>query len=168
MRLSRLFLVIFLVTVSFTSFNQKNQLRINGVWKVLSVQMVKADGSVQTTFPQQSQVIFARTYYSFCWTSHDFTAISWAMADSVKLARMDKTIINTGTYDLKGTLLTTRANLALNPMFTNGTATFACSLAKDTLVLTGLTVVSANNIPNPVYAGGAHFVTRLVKLGEVE
>lgn len=135
---------------------------------MLSVQMVKADGSVTTTIPRESQVMFTKTHYSFCWSSQDVSARSWAMTDSVKVARMNQAIVNTGTYTLEGSLLTTKAVFGLNPMFTNGIATFTCSVNADTLVLTGLSVLSADNIPNPVYASGAHFVTRLVKAGETE
>lgn len=164
----RLIPAVFLVMMGITSFGQQGTLNIRGIWKIESVQMVKPDGSISTTIPLQSQVIFAKSYYSFCWTSDTVTARSWTMSDSAKLARMNQTIVNTGTYHQKGSLLTTKASFGLNPMFTNGTATFSCSMSKDTLVLKGLSVFSAGQIAHPVYASGAHFVTRLVKTKQAD
>lgn len=146
----------------------KNQLKIDGIWKIVEVQTVKPNGSFTSTFPVESQVIFSHNYYSFCWTSHSTTARSWQMPDSMKISRMNQSIINTGTYELKDDILTTKAAFAMHPMFVNGLAKFKCSFVGDTLILTGQSVSSADNIPNPVYANGSHFVNKLIKISSIK
>jgi hypothetical protein len=53
----------------------------------------------------------------------------------------------------------------MHPLFVNGKKDIKCSFAGDTLRLTGSNVMSSENIPNPVYANGSHFVTKLIKTG---
>lgn len=156
-----LIVVVPIIAVSFTS---KSKISIDGAWSFVEVQTIKSDGSFTSTFPKEGIAIFSHSYYSFCWTSHVAAAHSWQMADSVKLNRFNQSIINTGTFELKDSVLTTKAAFAMNPMFTNGLATFKCSFNGDTLVLTGLNVFSSDNIPHPIYAGGSHIVTKLLKV----
>jgi hypothetical protein len=86
------------------------------------------------------------------------------VADSVKLNRFNQSIVNTGTFTLKDSILTTNATFALTPMFSNGgVAKFKCSFSGDTLVLKGLSVVSSENISHPAYANGLYFVTKLLR-----
>ena len=150
------------------SFIQHRKLKIDGVWKIVVVQTVKSNGTFISTFPSESQVVFTNNYYSFCWTSHTSSVRNWQMPDSVKLARMNQSIINTGTYELRDSILTTKAIFAMNPMFVNGLAKFKCSYIGDTLVLTGSSVFSSDNIPNPVYANGSHIVNTLIKVGDIK
>jgi hypothetical protein len=146
------------------SFTSKKKLSIDGAWSFVEVQTVKPGGTVTSVFPKEGQAIFARNYYCFCWTSHVAAAHNWQMADSVKLSRFNQSIINTGTFELKDSILTTKATFAMNPMFVNGLAKFKCSFIGDTLVLTGLSVFSPDNIAHPVYAGGSHIVSKLLKV----
>jgi hypothetical protein len=151
-------------TVTNLGFSSKNKISVTGVWKIVEVQTVKADGAVTATFPSESQVIFLKDYYSFCWTSHTSQSRSWQMPDSVKLARLNQTIINAGTYILDDATLTTKASFAMNPMFVGGDATFSCSFKGDTLILSGKSVFSSEHIANPVYAAGSHIVNKLVRI----
>jgi hypothetical protein len=154
-----------LFTTLVTSFTSKNKLSIDGAWSFIEVRTVKPDETSTSTFPKEGVAIFAGTNYSFCWTQHDFKVRNWQVADSVKLNRFNQSIINTGTFTLKDSILTTRAAFAMNPMFSNGgVAKFKCSFSGDTLVLKGLSVVSSENISHPAYASGSHFVSKLVKI----
>ena len=150
------------------SFIQHRKLNINGVWKIIEVQTIKSNGTFISTFPSESQVIFTHNYYSFCWTSHNSSVRNWQMPDSVKLARMNQSIINAGTYELRDSILTTKAIFAMNPMFVDGLAKFKCVFTGDTLILTGSSLYSSDNIPNPVYANGSHIVNKLVKVGDIK
>jgi hypothetical protein len=153
-----------LFTTIVMSFTSKDKLSIVGAWKIVEVQTVKSNGTYTSVFPNESEAIFSGNYYSFCWTSHTSSARNWQMPDSVKLARMNQSIVNTGTYQVKDSILTTRASFAMNPLFVNGLAKFKCSFSRDTLILTGLSVSSSDNISHPVYAGGSHIVSKLVKM----
>jgi hypothetical protein len=118
-----------------------------------------------SVFPKEGVAIFSGNDYSFCWTSHDFKSRSWQVADSVKLNRFNQSIINTGTFTLKNSILTTNAVFAMAPMFSNGgVAKFKCSFNGDTLVLRGLSVVSSDNIAHPAYANGSYFVSKLLRI----
>jgi len=100
--------------------------------------------------------------------NHSSSVRNWQTPDSVKLARLNQSIINTGTYELKDSVLTTKAVFAMNPMFVNGLAKFKCSYAGDTLILIGSSVLSSDHIPNPIYASGSHFVNKLIKFGDIK
>ena len=148
------------------SFSSKNKMALDGAWAIVEVQTVKANGTVTSVFPIESEAVFAHNYYSFCWTSHHSTTRSWQMTDSVKLDRINQSIVNSGTYEVKDSLLTTKAIFAMNPVFVNGLSKFKCSFNGDTLILTGLNVSSSDNIPNPLYASGSHIVNKLVRLSK--
>jgi hypothetical protein len=155
-----------LFTTIVMSFASKNKLSIAGAWKIVEVQTVKSNGTYTSIFPSESEAIFMGNYYSFCWTSHTSSARNWQMPDSVKLARMNQSIVNTGTYQLKDSILTTKASFAMNPMFVNGIAKFKCSFKGDTLILKGLSVFSSDTISHPIYANGSYIVSKLVKFRE--
>ena len=158
--------VIFTIFTSIilTSFTPKKQLSLNGAWSIVEVQTVKSNGTRTTVFPKEGVAIFSGKDYSFCWTSHDFKSRSWALADSVKLNRFNQSIVNTGTFTLKDSILTTNSVFAMTPMFSNGgVAKFKCSFSGDTLILRGLSVFSSDNISHPAYANGSYFVSKLLR-----
>lgn len=155
-------IAIVIATMLF-SFGTKEKLSIDGAYSIVEVQTVKSDGSLTSVFPKESLVSFSNNYYSFCWTSNISDVHTWQIADSIKLIRYNQSIINAGTFELKNSVLTTKATFALNPMFVNGLAKFKCSFDGDTLVLRGLSVFSSDNIPHPVYANGSYIVSKLLK-----
>lgn len=157
--------LVLVVSSTLLSFSLKKKFSIKGAWSIVEVVTVKPDGTKSSIFPTEGLAIFADSYYSFCWMNHSSTIRSWQLPDSVKLTRFNQSIINTGTFELKDSILTTKANMAMSIMFTNGIAKFKCSFSGDTLVLRGLSVVSSENIAHPAYANGTHFVSKLVKTG---
>ena len=162
--LTSIILTLFL-TITLLSFTPKKKFSIDGAWSFVEVKTIKKDGTTTSTFPKEGVAIFSGNHYSFCWTSHDFKAKSWQAADSVKLNRFNQSIVNTGTFELKDSILTTKATFAMTPMFSNGgVAKFKCSFSGDTLILRGLSVVSSDNISHPAYAGGSYFVSKLLRV----
>lgn len=125
--------------------------------------MIRPDGSATIIQPQESLALFATGYYSMYWTSHQPSNHSWQVADSEKIARFNASLFNGGTYKISGSVLETRADVAQVPMFTSGSATFRMAFSADTLVLTGINVVSVDGVQHPLYAGGGHVVNKLVK-----
>jgi hypothetical protein len=156
--------LILFSTIILSSFSPNKHLSIDGAWSFVEVKTVKPDRTTTSTFPKEGVAIFSGSDYSFCWTSHDFKLRSWALADSVKLNRFNQSIVNTGTFTLKDSILTTNAIFAMTPMFSNGgLAKFKCSFSGDTLILRGLSVVSSDNISHPAYANGSYFISKLVR-----
>ncbi|MCU0340508.1 MAG: lipocalin-like domain-containing protein [Spirosomaceae bacterium] len=155
-------ILVGLAIITISSFTSKKKLSVDGAWTFVKVQTIRPDGSISTTIPKEGQAIFQKNHYSFCWTSHNSTSHSWQLTDAEKLDRFNQSIINTGTYELKDSVLTTKASFAMSPMFSNGIAKFKCSFSGDTLVLRGLSVFSADNIAHPVYANGSYIVSKLL------
>jgi hypothetical protein len=156
--------VALVLTTLLLGFRSKKKLSIDGVWSFVEVQTVKPNGTYTSVFPKEGLAMFSKNYYSICWTSHASTTHNWLLADSTKLSRFNQSIINTGTFELQDSILTTKATFAMNPMFTNGLAKFKCSFSGDTLILTGLSVYSSDKVPHPIYAGGSHIVNKLLKI----
>jgi hypothetical protein len=161
----KLAIIASIITSLLSSFTPKKQLSIDGTWSFVEVKTVKPDGTITSVFPKEGVAIFSGSDYSFCWTSHDFKSRSWQLADSVKLNRFNQSIINTGTFTVKDSILITKAVFAMTPMFSNGgVAKFRCSFSGDTLILRGLSVVSSDNISHPAYANGSYFVSKLLRM----
>lgn len=148
------------------SFTKNKKISIEGNWKIVEVKTIKPDGTNSKVFPKESKAFFYKNHYSFCWTTQVSKNRNWAMTDSLKLDRYNQSIVNTGTFELKDSILITKAEFAMNPMFTHGIAKFKCSTKGDTLILKGLNVISSDNIQHPVYKNGAYFVTKLIKIKE--
>lgn len=163
--IARQFLLILFV-VSFApaqSTPSGKSSRLDGAWRVVEVQRVQANGQVTVSKPVQSLALFSRGYYSFCWTTQPSQSPTWQMADSERVARFNASLVNAGTFKVSGSTLETHADVALIPKFTGGIATFLYSFSKDTLVLTGTSVLSPDGMLHPVYAGGGHIVNKLVR-----
>ena len=158
--------IFILAILSFLSFTLSKKITVDGVWTIVEVQTIKSDGSSSKVFPIESHAFFMNKNYSFCWTTQVSKSRNWAMTDSLKLDRYNQSIVNTGTFELKDSILITKAEFAMNPMFTHGIAKFKCSTKGDTLILKGLNVISSDNIQHPVYKNGAYFVTKLIKIKE--
>lgn len=156
-------IIIIMVTI-LSSFSPKKKPLIDGAWSFVEVKTIKPDSTTTSVFPTQGLAIFTGKDYSFCWTNHDFKSRTWALADSVKLNRFNQSIVNTGTFTFKDSILTTNAVFAMTPMFSDGgVAKFKCSFSGDTLILRGLSVVSPENISHPAYANGLYFVSKLLR-----
>jgi hypothetical protein len=154
------------ITIMVVGFTSKKSLSIEGAWTFVEVLTIKSDGTVMSVKPKVGQAIFTKQNYSFCWTSHQTANRSWQITDSEKIDRFNQSIINSGTFELKDSILSTKATFAMNPMFTNGIAKFKCSYAGDTLILRGLSVFSSDNNPHPVYANGSYIVSKLVRISQ--
>lgn len=151
--------LLIIIVLGFRSLNQKS---IEGSWSILSVENVSNNGTRTIVFPKNSQAIFFNKYYSFCWSSDVHNVDSWIMTDEVKLDRMNKTIVNTGSFYFKNNQLITKAKYALNPKFIDGVANFEVSYSRDTLVLKCLKVISKDNIIHPFYEK-SYSITKLIK-----
>jgi len=144
--------------------NNSTNSSIEGVWKITEVQTVKPDGQISSIKPLESQVLFTKGYYSFCWTSHKSFTKTWQIADTERVARFNQTLINAGTYTISDSLLITYAEFAMSPKFVGGSATFRYKMSGDSLFLIGRNVLSADGMLHPIYTSGAHIVNKLVRI----
>jgi hypothetical protein len=72
--------------------------------------------------------------------------------------------VNTGTYEVTGTNVTTTPVFAIVPSYIGGRADFEFSISGDTLTMTLLRVASVDGVPLPAMAEGAHDVYTLVRV----
>lgn len=156
--------ILCLILLSTLAFRPGKNKSIDGAWYVVSTQLVKANGTGIITYPKESQVLFSKGFYSFCWGVLQTEASGWQTPDSIKISRFNNVLVNSGTYEMKGSLLTMHARFALVPMFVNGEAKYTYHFSGDTLVLRGLDVSSEAHVSHPVYAGGGYIITKLMRL----
>ena len=156
--------ILFLFLCGIAPKQPTGKKTIEGSWNIVEVQTVKADGQFTSFKPQESQALFAKGRYSFCWTSHKSNTNSWLIADSEKVIRFNQTLVNAGTYTITDSVLETSAEFALSPKFVKGTASFRYFFSGDTLILIGIHVLSPDGVLHPMYAAGSHGVNKLVRI----
>jgi hypothetical protein len=141
-----LFLASFVLVSTASSAQQDNASAIDGVWKIAERTQTGANAS-SVTSPQPSLVIFTRGYYS--WLSISGNAprkqsappVAGKMTDADKVARYaewDPLNANSGTFEIKGSSLTTRVTVAKNVgvMAPNNSLTREFKLEGDNLWIT--------------------------------
>jgi len=113
-----LFLLIALTVLVSPILGQAN--KVVGVWR--SVEDVYTGPDAETiSSPQPNQFIFTKKHYSMVRVpSKDARPnldASKATADELRKVFVDDFIANSGTYDVKGNLLTIRPHVAKSPAF---------------------------------------------------
>jgi hypothetical protein len=103
--------------------------------------------------PQPSVFIFGERHYSMVWIPGaeprlDF-ADTWNPTDSEKVHSYDSLVVNSGTYALTESTLTTNPIAARVPGFMGGRAVYEYRRAGDRLWLTMVEEHSHNGIGNP-------------------
>jgi hypothetical protein len=142
----RLILFAFVVLFPSVTFAKQATSPIDGVWKIAERTETGANASSNTS-PQPSLLIFARGHYS--WLSINGTVprtqspapATGKMTDADRVARFqewDPVSANAGTFEVKGSSLTTRPMVAKNVsvMSSNNPITREFKLDGDTLLLT--------------------------------
>ena len=100
-----LYISLVISSLLFLNFYYQKSPKIDGVWSIVEVKTVKPDGSSSRVFPKESQAIFAKKHYSFLWTTQVNKSRNWAMSDSLKLDRFNQSIVNSGTFEIKDSVL---------------------------------------------------------------
>jgi hypothetical protein len=125
---------------------------IEGVWKVVTIHNVLPQGKFTNTNPQPGLFIFTADYYSMVWMPRtvklpDNTQI-WQPTDQEKVDQFNSIIVNSGSYNISDSVLTTIPLVAKTPEFIGGKATYRWSFNKDTLSIAVLNIYSYNNKPD--------------------
>jgi hypothetical protein len=127
--------------------------KIEGVWKVTEVSMSGPQG-FKNTNPQPSLFIFAKKYYTAVGITSDKPRPVQPLekaTDAQKVAAWAEFDVHAGTYEVKGTTLTTHDAITKNPeeMKPGSFGSFDFKIEGNTLMLI-LKAMGSGPLPNPL------------------
>ncbi len=128
---------------------------LHGVWSMS--EMTPGGGSTTITPSQPGLFIFTEGHYSAVYTlggePRSQSAVSFNPTAEEKVAQYDSIILNAGTYDVSGSTVTFRPQIAKSPEFIGGQSTMTFQIDGDVLTFTGQTVVAADGVSAPDASG---------------
>jgi hypothetical protein len=141
---------------------------ITGVWEITRITRITAEGRFVNDHPQPGLFIFAGTHYSMAWTPtgemRKSSQKTWFPTDAEKLNCFNSIIVNSGTFTVTDSILTTVPLVAKTPEFVGGTATYQYHVTGDTLQMTIQDIHSADGVQDP----GIGYYTTQLKLKRLE
>jgi len=123
---------------------------IHGVWKVVEIRQEVSGKEYNNTEPQPGLMIFTHDYYSMIWmplngVQPDNAAV-WHPTDTEKIQQFNSIVVNSGSYSLSDSQLTTFPIVAKTPEFIGGKADYLWKSAQDTLRLELVKIYSRDGI----------------------
>ena len=147
-----IFIPLFVILFSCHTTTQPVLKPIEGVWKVVTIQTVLPQGKFTNTNPQPGLFIFTGDYYSMVWMPRTVKLPDnkqiWQPTDQEKVDQFNSIIVNSGSYNISDSILTTIPLVAKTPEFIGGKANYRWSFNKDTLSIAVFNIYSYNNIPD--------------------
>jgi len=127
--------------------------KLEGVWRITEVTISGPNTQTYTNLPPTSLLIFTKRHYSIMYdratTDKPRPSLPRENAtDAQKLAAWTPFTANAGTYEVKGTTVTTRPVVAKNPNAMEASTTFDSKIEGNTLSLTAK-ANAAGPIANP-------------------
>ena len=128
---------------------------LQGVWSLTAVD--PGDGSGVIDASEHGLYIFAEGHYSAVYApgaeARVPSEIAFQPTPEEMVAQHESIIVNTGTYEISGSIVTFRPIIAKSPAFVGGQATSEFQIDRGTLTLTLQTVVAADGTSAPAVAG---------------
>jgi hypothetical protein len=126
---------------------------LEGAWLVDEIRVIGPEGESVNASPQPGLYIFSGRHYSMVWmpgseAREDF-ARKWYPTDAEKVASFDAVIVNSGTFELEGSTLTTIPLVAKTPEFMGGAAVYECRFEGEALWLTMTDNTSHDGVQDP-------------------
>ncbi len=141
--------------------------QLDGVWQMVTAEVLTPDGQRIPGKAHESLVMFADGYYSMNWAGGaapaPFSAEILRPTDAEKVARYSTIIVNAGRFETSESVLTIHPDFALVPEYVGGLGRFDYGLRGDTLDLVWHTIESVNGTPDPNTAIGVRFHYQLVR-----
>ena len=123
---------------------------IHGVWKVVEIRQEASGKEYNNTEPQPGLMIFTNDYYSMVWMPLDRVqpdnATTWRPIDAEKIQQFNSIVVNSGSYSLSDSQLTTFPIVAKTPEFIGGKADYLWKSAQDTLRLELVNIYSRDGV----------------------
>jgi hypothetical protein len=117
------------------------------------IRVESSRGSAEYPDPQPGLFIFADGYYSMVWliTTEPVpdSADTWHPTDDEKARNFSSMIVNSGTYAVSDTLITTYPLVAKTPEFVGGVATYRYRVVADTLWMESTNILSRTGVVDP-------------------
>ncbi len=152
-KIHRLAMVVFLVLFGCRQSKMPSAGPVEGVWRVAEVKTLWQGGDALNPKPQPGLFIFTKKHYGIVWIPGDGQRKSsnqaWFPTDAEKIYDFNTVIVNSGTYALKDSMLTTNPVVAKTPEFMGGWARFVFRVSDDSLWLTGTDIYSRDCIRDP-------------------
>ncbi len=129
---------------------------LHGVWSMIA--MTSGDDGATIDPSQPGLFIFTEGHYSAVYSlgadPRPLSAAGFDPTSEEKVAQYDTIIVNTGTYEARGSTITFRPMVAKSPEFIGGDSTMDFQLRKtgqkgDVLTLTVQSVVAADGVSSP-------------------
>ncbi|OGB60370.1 MAG: hypothetical protein A2Y94_08190 [Caldithrix sp. RBG_13_44_9] len=151
--MSKYFFTFFLLPLSFfpTLLAQDQSPNpIQGVWKIVEIRLEVSGKEYINPEPQPGLMIFTRDYYSMVWMPLDKVqpdnASIWHPTDAEKIQQFNSIVVNSGSYTLSDSQLTTLPIVAKTPEFIGGKASYLWKVAQDSLQLDAIDNYSRDGI----------------------
>jgi len=136
---------------------------LHGVWSMS--EMTPGGGGTALDPSQPGLFIFTEGHYSAVYSlggkPRPRSAISFNPTSEEKIAQYDSIIVNAGTYDVSGSTITFRPQIATSPEFVGGQSAVKFKVDGDVLTLTMQSVVAADGASAPDMAGTSMKLRRL-------
>jgi len=152
-RVSVLLVVVLAAMLSCQKSQQPAKHPIEGVWKIVETRNVGPEGETVNPTPQPSLYIFTAHHYSMIWIPgrepRQGSAKTWFPTYDEKVRDFETFIVNSGTYELTDTTLTTHPMVAKTPEYVGGKGVFDYRIVADTLWLTNVDIYSSDRTQDP-------------------
>ncbi len=153
--------VALVVLVTTASYGQTPPNPLLGVWSVTAM----TDGGTTSDPSQPGLIIFTEGHYSAVYSLGDaprpLSADRFVPTPEEKIAQYDTIIVNTGTYEVSGSTITSRPMIARSPEFVGGDSTMDFQIDGDVLTLTLQSVVSMDGVSAPDVSGSSMTLRRI-------
>jgi len=134
-----------------------------GVWSMTA--MTPGDGGATIDPSQPGLFIFTEEYYSAVYSlgadPRPLSAAGFNPTSEEKVAQHDTIIVNTGTYETSGCIITFRPMVAKSPEFIGGHSTVDFQINGDVLTLTVQSVEAADGVSAPGAPGSSMTLRRI-------
>jgi len=136
---------------------------IEGLWRITKITTTTSQGDNTSPHMLPSMFIFTKKHYSIIWMPGKELPQNyekrWRPTDEEKVQSYNSIIVNAGTYDVDGNVITTKPAIAKTPDFIGGYAKFEYELKDNILKLTRIETMSNDGIQD---AGALQVKTTLV------
>jgi len=142
---------------------------LQGAWLRVEGAAVGRDGTEYPSTIRESLLLFSGDHYSMNWAGGTEAPVPSATpfrpTDEEKLARFGVLLVNAGTFEVEGEVLTIHPTFALVPEFVNGLGELRFELKGDELLLDWYRIDAADGSPDPYVEAGVRFVSRWERVG---
>jgi hypothetical protein len=143
--------------------NQEKEVKgMVGVWQIKEIARQGGSGPL-TAKPLPSILIFTPHYYSMVWVFNTEPprsfAEQWNPTDAEKIERFDSLVVNSGTYEIKGSTLIAHPIVARIPEFVGGKLICEYHIENDMMQLKFVDEYSYDGVQAPWVARGGLILT---------